>query len=80
MKLFLTTLVLCLFAACGEGDQLPADPNATVPQWPAEGKCNWYNLGMSGGCDKWVELCTVAGQHCTTYVVCRQAYPQGCTK
>jgi len=71
---------ILLISSCGtEGETPPGD--LPLGGWPAPGQCAWENLGQSGGCQKYVEYCTTKnGLHCTMFVVCGQAYPQGCQK
>lgn len=75
-------LVMMVASSCGTET---TEPNVSIDSpagvaWPAEGDCNWYDLGQAGPCNKWGEFCTYGGQHCTTVFACGQVYPMGCVK
>lgn len=72
---------LMLLSSCGTETDPPPGGELPMGGWPAPGQCAWEDLGQSGGCPKLVEYCTTkTGLHCTVFVICRQAYPQGCEK
>lgn len=84
LKILLSVAFLWFIAmfVTGCADEAPTNGEpAPISGWPAEGQCSWEDMGMSGGCQKYIEYCTTrSGLHCTTYVVCNQALPQGCVK
>lgn len=76
--------LFCIMVAsmgCGTNDDTPdavVDTGNAIA-WPAEGECNYYDMGQVGNCQKWLEACTYGGLKCVTTFACNQVYPMGCS-